>query len=370
MRIERVELRTIALRLREPFRISSGTTHERRILLVQLHAGGYAGWGECVAGEQPYYSYETVGTAALVIREHLLPALRGRELAGVDGLAGALDEAAKGHRMAKAALEMAAWDAAARAQGVSLAELLGGRRALVAAGVSIGIQPDVPALLDRIAAFAAEGYRRVKVKIAPGWDIDVVATIRDRFPDLPLMVDANAAYGPADSARLRELDAFGLTMIEQPFAEDALLAHARLQAQLATPICLDETVTTPERCAEALALQCCRVVNIKPGRVGGHAAARRIHDLCADAGVPVWCGGMLESGIGRAHNVALASLANFRLPGDTSASRRYWQRDVVTPEFVLDAAGCIAVPTGSGIGVQIDEAYLDAITVDRTESVL
>jgi o-succinylbenzoate synthase len=364
MRIDGAELQTISLRLREPFRISSGTAFARRILIVRLHCDGITGYGECVAGETPHYSSETVDTARLVIDRYLLPAVLGREFAHPDELAARLDAAARGHRMAKAAIEMAGWDLAARLAGVPLATLLGGVRDAVDAGVSIGIQDDVPALLERIETFAAEGYRRVKVKIAPGWDVDVVGAIRLRFPELPLMVDANAAYVAADGPLLRRLDDSGLLMIEQPFGEDELLQHARLQQQLSTPLCLDESVTSPQRCEEALALHAGRIVNIKPGRLGGHAAASRVHDLCRDAGVPVWCGGMLESGIGRAHNVALASLPNFRLPGDLSASGRYWERDVITPPFTL-RDGRLGVPAGHGIGVEIDEDYLSALELDR-----
>jgi o-succinylbenzoate synthase len=364
MRIDGAELQTISLRLREPFRISSGAASVRRILIVRLHGAGVTGFGECVAGETPHYSSETVETARLVIERYLLPAVLGREFAHAEELAVRLELAARGHRMAKAAIEMAGWDLAARLARVPLATFLGGVREAVEAGVSIGIQDDVPALLARIENFAAQGYRRVKVKIAPGWDVAVVAAIRLRFPDLPLMVDANAAYGPADEPLLRRLDDFGLLMIEQPFGEDELLQHARLQQRLATPLCLDESVTSPQRCEEALALRACRVVNIKPGRVGGHAAARRVHDLCTAAGVPVWCGGMLESGIGRAHNVALATLPNFRLPGDLSASERYWERDVITRPFTLHD-GRLRVPPGPGIGVEVDEDYLSALELER-----
>jgi O-succinylbenzoate synthase len=264
--------------------------------------------------------------------------------------------------MAKAALEMATTDAFARRDGDSLARALGGTAVTVPAGVSIGIQPDAAALLDRVAAFLDAGYRRIKVKIAPGRDTDVVAAVRERYPDVALTVDANAAYGPGDLDRLRSLDRFALDYIEQPFPEDALLLHAELQASIETPICLDETITSPERCRDALAVEACRVVNIKPGRLGGHGPSKDVHDLCAEAGVPVWCGGMLESGIGRAHNVALASLPNMRLPGDTSASDRYWARDVVDPPFTLNADGTVDVPTGPGIGVAIDEEFLASIT--------
>lgn len=367
MRIEGIALRVIRLPLKEPFRISSGVTAERRILLTRIQMGGREGLGECVAGEAPFYSAETVDTARHVIERYLGPALLGRALDGPDAAGRLLDEAARGHRMAKAALEMAVRDAFARSDGVSLAAALGGTADAVPAGVSLGIQPEVDVLLDQVARFLGLGYRRVKLKIAPGQDLDVVAAVRARHPDIDLTVDANGAYGAADMDRLEGLDEYGLAYIEQPFPADALLLHADLQARMETPICLDETVTGPERCRDALRVGACRVVNIKPGRVGGHGPSLAIHDLCADAGVPVWCGGMLESGIGRAHNVALASLPNMRFPGDTSASDRYWERDIVVPAFALNADGTVDVPTGPGIGVEIDEDFLEAVTVDRSD---
>ncbi|HEX7119910.1 MAG TPA: o-succinylbenzoate synthase [Longimicrobiales bacterium] len=364
MQIGRITLQQIRLRLVEPFRISSGQTHDRSILLVKIDDDGTRGYGECVAGETPHYSYETVDTARLILERYLIPAVLGRRFDSARDLAAALDRAAKGHRMAKAALEMAAWDLEAKQRGLSLARLLGGVRDAVPAGVSIGIQPDIDTLLERIDAFAAEGYRRIKLKITHGWDESVLDRVRARFPDLPLTVDANAAYDPAEIRHLLALDRFDLDMIEQPFGADELLAHAELQKELHTAICLDESITTTGRCAEALFLGSGRIVNIKPGRVGGHAASIRIHDLCADADVPVWCGGMLESGIGRAHNVALASLPNFRLPGDTSASRRYWTRDVVHPAFELRPDGTLSVPDRPGIGIDVDEEFLASIQDD------
>ncbi|MGK7313287.1 MAG: o-succinylbenzoate synthase [Candidatus Longimicrobiales bacterium M2_2A_002] len=367
MRIDRVRLQLIRLPLREPFRISSGTTRERRILLVRLGADGVEGVGECVAGEAPFYSAETVHTARYVIERHLAPALLGKPLESPDRVGAILARAAKGHRMAKGALEMAAWDAVARAEGVSLAGALGGARPRVPAGVSIGIQDDVRALIDRVSGFVDEGYRRVKLKVAPDRDLEIVQVVRTRFPHIALTVDANAAYGRRDLDRLRALEDFELDFIEQPFPEDALLLHADLQARLETPICLDESITSPDRCRDALGVAACRVINIKPGRLAGHGPSRIVHDLCAEAGVPVWCGGMLESGIGRAHNVALASLPNMRLPGDTSASGRYWVRDVVDPPFALNADGTVDVPTGPGIGVEIDEDFLSAITEETVE---
>ncbi|MBI4409055.1 MAG: o-succinylbenzoate synthase [Gemmatimonadetes bacterium] len=365
MRIDRIELQIIRLPLREPFRISSGTAHRRRILLLKLDAQGLRGYGECVAENEPYYSAETVTTARYVLECFLIPAVIGREFADAGALARALETRVRGHAMAKAAVEMAAWDLEAKLRDLPLARLLGGTRAAVPVGVSLGIQPALADLLERVQRYRAQGYRRIKLKIAPGWDVEVLRCVRERFPELPLTADANAAYDASEHARLKQLDEFGLLMLEQPFAADDLLAHARLQAELSTAVCLDESITSRARCAEALHLKSCRVVNIKPGRLGGHAAARAVHDLCQEAGVPVWCGGMLESGIGRAHNVALASLANFRYPGDISASDRYWERDVVDPPFALRADGTLAVPTGPGIGVRVDEDFLAAIQEER-----
>jgi len=367
MRAQSITLRTIRLRLREPFRISSGVTHDRTIMLAFVDFGGVEGVAECVAGETPHYSPETVETARWVIERHLAPALLGRELAHPSEATAVLDEAARGHRMAKATLEMAAWDAWARSEGRSLAEVLGGVASSVPAGVSLGIQDDTGALLDSIAGYVDQGYRRIKLKVKPGRDLAVLEAVRAAFPHVPLTVDANAAYTADDLDRLQELDRFGLSYVEQPFQEDALLLHAELQARLETDVCLDESITSPTRCEEALELDAARVVNIKPGRLGGHGPSRVVHDLCERASVPVWCGGMLESGVGRAHNVALASLPNMRLPGDTSASARYWERDVVVPAFELAPDGTVAVPTGPGIGVELDEDFLRSIEIDRVE---
>lgn len=363
--IERIELRTVRLRLREPFRISSGVTWDRRIMLVVLEGGGARAWGECVAGETPNYSYETVDTAALMLDRFLVPALLASGAERAEQVGPVLDRAVKGHEMAKASLEMAFWDLEARLEGVPLTSLLGGTKKAVATGVSIGIQPSVEELLQRIEGFLAEGYQRIKLKVAPGWDAPMIARVRERFPDTMLTVDANAAYDETTVQGILALDEFRLAMIEQPFPPDDLLGMARLQERLETPLCLDESVTSPRRCDQALRLGSGRIVNIKPGRVGGHASSKAIHDRCEAAGVPVWCGGMLESGIGRAHNIALASLPNFRLPGDTSASRRYWERDVVVPPFELRSDGTVPVPSGLGIGVEVDEDFLATIELDR-----
>ncbi len=363
MKIEHAELREIPLRMREYFEISSGGHQDRRIMLLTLKGEGLEGWGECVAGGAPTYSYETTETAWHMLTDFILPNIVGRD---ADGPEDVLEPVAwiRGHRMAKAAVEMAAWDMAARADGVSLSAKLGGTRSAVPVGVSIGLQKTDEALHEKIAQRLAEGYARIKMKIKPGRDTEMLAGVRKRFPDVALMADANSAYTFADAARLQELDALELTMIEQPLAHHDFLDHARLQERMQTPICLDESIEHEGDLALALKLASCRVVNVKPGRVGGHGIARRIHDTMRAHGLPVWCGGMLESGVGRAHNVALASLPGFTLPGDISASRRYWERDLVEPEFEV-SDGQMAVPTGPGIGVELDRERIEALTVRR-----
>lgn len=361
----RLILREIRLRLKEPFRISSGVSDVRRIVLVELLDGdGAAGWAECVAGEAPQYSPETVDTAWLAVREWIAPRVLGRAFRNPAAVHDALARAFKGHAMAKACVEMAAWALAAEREGVALSRLLGGTRERVETGISLGIQPDPAALVARAQAARAEGYRRIKLKIQPGADIEYVDAVRAALgAETALTADANSAYTPADTEHLKRLDAFGLVMLEQPLAEDDLLRHAVLQRHLATPICLDESITGPDRAVDMLALGSGRIINIKPGRVGGLAAARAIHDFAAEHDVPVWCGGMLESGIGRAHNVALASLDNFRLPGDLSPSARYWERDIVVPEWTM-TDGTLTVPRDRpGLGVTVDRSRIDDLTV-------
>lgn len=356
-------MRRLRLPLVRPFETSFGRIDAREFLLVRVHAGGVWGWGECVADADPYYSPETVRTAWHVIEDFLGPGLLSAPLPGPHEVERRLAPV-RGHRMAKAALEMAVWDAWARQQGIPLSRALGGTRERIASGVSIGIQPSVGALLERIEEEVAAGYQRVKIKIKPGWDVTIVARVRERFPALPLMVDANAAYAPEDAGHLRALDEFGLMMIEQPFDHEDLGEHGRLQAVLATPICLDESIVSAARAEEAFALGACRVVNVKPGRVGGFGPSRAVHDACARHGVPVWHGGMLESGIGRAANLHLASLPNFSLPGDIAASRRYFVPDLVHPPIEVAADGTIAVPSGPGLGVEIDEARIAHATLE------
>jgi O-succinylbenzoate synthase len=363
MKIERAELREVPLRLKEYFEISSGGMQDRRILLLTLRGEGLEGWGECVVGESPAYSYETTETGWHMLTEFILPAIVGKDAAGPEDVLSPV-RWIRGHRMAKAAVEMAAWDLAARMDGVSLSKKLGGTRSSVPVGVSIGLQKTDEALQEKVAGFVAQGYARIKIKIKPGRDVEMLAGVRERFPDLPMMADANSAYTLADVDRLKELDALGLMMIEQPLFYDDFLHHARLQEQLRTPVCLDESIESEGDLELALELGSCRIVNIKPGRVGGHGTSRRIHDVMRARGLPVWCGGMLESGVGRAHNVALASLPGFTLPGDISASSRYWERDLVKPEFEV-SEGEMSVPTGVGIGVEPDLELIDSLTVRR-----
>lgn len=363
MKIERIELREVPLRLREYFEISSGGMQDRRVLLLRVMGEGVEGWSECVAGEDPAYSYETYETAWHVLTEFILPRVVGREIQEPpDALADAWW--VRGHLMAKAAVEMACWDLLARAEGVSLAQRLGGVRARVPVGVSIGLQPTDEALLERVEGYVQEGYARIKIKVKPGRDVAMLERVRTRFPDVPLMADANSAYSLQDTDRLRALDPLKLMMIEQPLAHDDFLDHARLQESLETPICLDESIKTEGDLALALELGSCRIVNIKPGRVGGLTTSRKLQETMMARGLPVWCGGMLESGVGRAHNVALASLPGFTLPGDISASRRYWERDIVHPEFEVDD-GTMAVPEGPGIGVELDMDRIESLETRR-----
>jgi o-succinylbenzoate synthase len=365
LHIEEIRLREIRLPLREPFQISSGTMAERRILLLELlDADGSAAWAECVVDALPNYSPETVETARLAIREWVAPRVLGRAIGHPGEVHDLLARDFRGHNMAKAAVEMGCWGLAAQKRGVALAELVGGTRERIATGISLGIQRDPAALVERAAAALREGYRKIKLKIKPGADVEYVAAVREALgPGAHLMADANSAYTLADADRLTRLDEFDLMMIEQPLACDDLVRHAELQRRLRTPLCLDESITDLDRAEDMIALGSGRIVNIKPGRVGGFTSSQRIHDLCMAHGVPVWCGGMLESGIGRAYNVALASLPGFTLPGDLSPSARYWERDVIVPEWTMDAGGMVAVPRGRpGLGVEVDVDRIDDLT--------
>ncbi|MFE3945481.1 o-succinylbenzoate synthase [Streptomyces sp. NPDC059118] len=363
MKVTGVELRTIKAPLVSPFRTSFGTETVREALLVRVVTDEAEGWGECGAGTAPQYSSQYTHAAADVLGRFLVPALAGVADLDAHRVAPAL-AAFKGHRMAKAALETAVLDADLRARGVPLAHALGAVRDRVPCGVSVGITESIPALLDTVAGYLDAGYLRIKLKIEPGWDIEPVRAVRERFGDIPLQVDANAAYRRGDARQLARLDPFALLMLEQPLAEDDLLGHAELAKRITTPICLDESIVSARAAADALVLGACHVVNIKPGRVGGYLEARRIHDVCAAHGVPVWCGGMLETGLGRAANVALAALPGFVLPGDTSASDRYYRTDITAPFHLVD--GHLAVPTGPGLGVTPVPEILDEVTDSTT----
>jgi o-succinylbenzoate synthase len=360
MRLTGVELRRVALPLVTPFRTSFGVERDRDVLLVRAVTTDAEGWGECVAAAEPRYSSEYADGAADVLRRFLVPAAAA--LGQLDpGALGPGLAFVKGHRMAKAALELAVLDAWLRARGEPLAAHLGATRDRVPAGVSVGIMGTVAELLDAVAGYLDQGYLRIKLKIEPGWDLGPVAAVRERFgDDLALQVDANAAYTLADADHLAGLDRFGLLLVEQPLAEDDLVGHAELARRLATPVCLDESITSAKAAVDAVALGACQIVNVKAGRVGGYLEARRLHDRCRERGVPLWCGGMLETGIGRAANVALAALPGFSLPGDTSASDRYYRQDLTAP-FVL-SDGHLAVPTGPGIGVQPLPEVLEELT--------
>lgn len=362
MRIERIELREIRMRLRYPFETSFGVTRERKIVLVKVLDGTYAGYGEVTAGEGPFYGPETYETAWHVLGEFLVPGLLGVELASAAETASHA-RGIRGHNMAKGGLEAAVWDLEAKARGLPLWKLLGGTLAEIECGVSIGIQPDIDALLRKIESELAAGYRRIKIKIKPGLDIELVRAVREAFPRVPLMADANSAYTLADVDLFRKMDTFGLMMVEQPLDHEDLIDHAELQRQIATPVCLDESIHSAADARKAISIGACRIVNVKLGRVGGHSAARAVHDACLERGIPVWCGGMLESGIGRAHNIALSSLSNFRLPGDVAASHRYWDEDLITPPVEVSPDGWIRQSGAPGIGYAVKDDLIDRLTV-------
>ena len=366
MVIDRLELRLLKLPLVHFFETSFGRIHDKHFILVRVFGDGVVGYGECVAEQDPYYSAETNETCWHIIRDFIAPRVIGAQFTHPRELFPAL-KAIRGHNMAKAAVEMAAWDLFARQQGVPLCRALGGTRDRIASGVSVGIQDSLDQLADTVERELASGYRRIKIKIKPGWDVAAVERLRTRFGAVALMVDANAAYTMQDADRLAALDAFDLMMIEQPLDYDDIADHACLQRRLTTPICLDESIKTVAAAREAIAAHACRIINIKPGRVGGFAESIRLHDLCAEHGIPVWHGGMLESGVGRAANVHLATLPNFSLPGDIAASKRYFIPDLIEPGIDVGRDGTIAVPQAPGLGVEIREERIAAATL-RSET--
>ncbi len=361
--IKRISLYNVRMPLVAHFETSFGRIYERDCLLVEVEAGDFCGWGECPADRDPGYSSETTGTSWHILRDYLIPPLLGKALPDpLTFQAGAA--AVRGHQMAKAGLELALWDILGQMQNRSLQNLLGGERKQVSVGVSVGLQDTPEALVKKVAQYASDGYGRVKLKIKPGRDLGDVKPVRAAFPDLKLQVDANSAYTLESARGLLPLDDLNLLLIEQPLSEDDLWDHSKLQPQLKTPICLDESITTPRHARQALEMGACRVINIKPARVGGLTNALAIHNLCQAQGVPVWCGGMLETGVGRAANLALASLPNFKLPGDISATDRYYQEDITFERFTLNPDSTISVPTGPGLGVQVNRKALARYTFE------
>jgi o-succinylbenzoate synthase len=362
MTVETIVLREIRMRLKAPFETSFGVSLDRRIVLVEAVVDGVSGWGEVTTIESPSYNSETTETAWHIISDFIVPRLIGKKLRGALDIAPLLS-GIRGHQMAKAGVENAIWHAEAELERIPLARLLGGTRGEIACGVSLGIRENPQALVRKVEEEVGSGYQRVKLKIKPGKDMEFVAAVRKEFPDILLSVDANSAYGLKDLDHLRKLDQFDLLMIEQPLEWDDIHSHAKLQSQIRTAICLDECINNAAHALAAIEVGACRIINIKLGRVGGHSSARQVHDVCQQHSLPVWCGGMLESGVGRAHNIAMSTLANFTLPGDVSASQRYWKEDIIEPEVEVSAHGTIRVPTGTGLGYAVKRDLVDRLTV-------
>jgi O-succinylbenzoate synthase len=364
LNIDAIHLREINLPLAQPFETSFGLTTSRRILLIEIESEGLTAWGECVAGEHPYFSDETIDTAWIITESELAPRLLEADVER-GGSCPNIFRQVRGHRMAKAALENAVWDLEAQARSVSLAELLGGTRDVIPCGVSIGIQPSPAHLMDKIAAELAAGYQRIKLKCKPGWDVSIFEAVRDRWPDITLSCDANSAYRMKDLENIVDWDRFNLLMIEQPLWYDDFYFHSMLQKRLETAICLDESIRNRRDALAAIDMESCRIINIKVGRVGGFSEAIAVHNAAEERGIPVWCGGMLETGIGRSHNIALSSLPNFSLPGDVSASSRYWAQDIIEPQVTVSAKGEITVPTTIGRGFEVRRDRVESLTVRR-----
>lgn len=364
MNVERVELRTIRMTLVAPFETSFGVQQERIILLVAVHADGLTGWGECVAGEDPFYSAETPTTCLYILEQYLVPALFEGRISGDPNEFHLESSFVRGHHMARAALEAALWDLEAQRRQKPLHELFGGVRDLLYTGVSVGIQPTLEQLVDVVGGYVDNGYRRIKIKIKPGWDVEPVAAIRKKFPDIPLMVDANCAFSREQEQVLIDLDQYNLMMIEQPYSADDLILHAALQRKINTPVCLDESAHSIGVIEAAIALKACKIVNVKQGRIGGPSQAILTNRICREAGIDVWCGGMLETGIGRALNIAIATMDNFNFPGDVSASNRYWHKDIIEPEVTVSPDGTIEVPKGVGLGFKPNLGYIDQLTTE------
>jgi O-succinylbenzoate synthase len=364
MTIETIVLREIRMRLKAPFETSFGVTQDRRILLVEVLVDGVSGWGEVTTVESPSYNSETTDTAWHIISDFVAPRLIGREFSKASDAA-ALLSPIRGHQMAKAGVENALWDAESQLKRIPLSKLLGGTLDEIVCGVSLGIREHPQALVKKVEEELESGYQRIKLKIKPGKDLDYVAAVRKEFPDIRLSVDANSAYELKDAGHLGELDRFNLLMMEQPLQWDDIHSHAKLQSQIRTSICLDECINNAAHAAAAIETGACRIINIKLGRVGGHSSAREVHDVCQRHSLPVWCGGMLESGIGRAHNIAMSTLPNFTLPGDVSASHRYWNEDIIEPEVEVSSAGTIKVPASPGLGYAIKCDLIEHLTVRK-----
>ncbi|HZU42983.1 MAG TPA: o-succinylbenzoate synthase [Terriglobales bacterium] len=362
MRIEQITLRELHMRLKTPFETSFGVTQDRRILLVQVVADGVTGWGEITTGETPSYNSETTDTAWHVVSDFVAPLVVEKSVSSAADFP-PLVSGIRGHFMAKAGVENALWDIEAQQKRLPLWKLIGGTRQEIACGVSLGIQENPRRLVDRVETELASGYQRIKLKIKPGKDVEFIAPVREKFPDILLSVDANSAYRLQDVVHLRSFDRFNLLMIEQPLDWDDIHSHAHLQAQIQTAICLDECINHEKHAKGAIESGACRIINLKLGRVGGHTTARKVHDLCLQCGVPVWCGGMLESGVGRAHNVAMSTLPGFTLPGDVSASRRYWTEDIIEPEVEVTSRGTIPAPGSAGLGFTVKTELIDRLTV-------
>ena len=363
--IQSIELREIRLPLINFFETSFGRTTERRIVLARLtDANGVDGWGECTAGEGPFYSDEWTDTVWATLREFLAPMVLGNKVEAAAKVF-SLMKAVRGHRMAKATIETACWDIEAKDAGVPLWKHLGGTRPEIASGVSIGIQDTPEILLEKIRKEVDAGYQRIKIKIKPGWDLKIIERVRKEFPEIHLMGDANSAYKLSDLSLFQQLDKFSLMMLEQPLAHNDISDHAKLQGQIKTPICLDESIRSAEDATNAIALESCRIINAKLGRVGGHAEAKRIEQVTRENKIPIWCGGMLESGIGRAHNIAMSTLAGFTLPGDVSASARYWEEDIIDPPVKVSPRGTIKPPDSPGLGFSINLPRIEALTVRK-----
>ncbi|HKW18716.1 MAG TPA: o-succinylbenzoate synthase [Terriglobales bacterium] len=364
MKIESLTLRELEMRLKSPFETSFGVTQKRRILLVEIAADGLTGWGEVTTGEAPYYNSETTDTAWTIISEFIAPLVIGKKLSAACESAMLMGRI-RGHQMAKAGVENALWEIEAHRKKLPLWKLLGGTREEIACGVSLGIRESQQSLVEKVEEELSRGYRRIKMKIKPGKDLEFVAAVRKQFPRAVLSVDANSAYSLEDAEHLRKFDQYDLLMIEQPLQWDDIYSHAKLQKHMKTAICLDECINHAWHAEAAIEVGACRIINIKLGRVGGHTEARRVHDVCLRHSIPVWCGGMLESGIGRAHNVAMSTLQNFTLPGDVSASKRYWDEDIIDPEVEVSPRGTIRVPETPGLGYTVKRDFVEHLTVRK-----